>query len=98
MSRNKTWKLDARAVVVDSATATALASAMARTLLDFLSVDNNQGQQDTSTTSQGVEAAILSIASDLKGILGEAMTSATAIFPQKPAAPKNGILPQHLWP
>jgi hypothetical protein len=37
-------------VVVDSATATALASAMARTLLDSLSTVNNQRQQDTFPT------------------------------------------------
>ena len=50
---------------VDSATATALAAAMARKLLDSLSADDNQGQNDTPSSPQGVEAAILSIASDL---------------------------------
>ena len=91
----ETWRSK---VAVDSATATALASAMARTLLDSLSRDNNQGQHDTSLIPQGVEATILSIASDLETILGEAMTTATTKFPQKPVAPKKGTLPQHLWP
>jgi hypothetical protein len=45
-----------------------------------------------------VEAAIFSIASDLQTILGEAMTSAIAIFPHTSAAPKKGTLPHHLWP
>ena len=45
-----------------------------------------------------MEAAILSIAFDLQTILGEAMTTAKAIFPHKPAAPKKGTLPKHLWP
>ena len=58
----ETWRSK---VAVDSAAATALASVMAHTLLDSLSVDGNQGQKDTPPSPQGVEAAILSIASDL---------------------------------
>ena len=73
----ETWRSK---VAVDSVAATALASAMARTLLDLLSIDNNQGQHDTSLTPQGVEADILSMASDLQTILGEAMTTAATIF------------------
>jgi len=46
-------------VAVELATVTALALAMARTLQDSLLADNNQGQQNTSPTPQGVEAAIL---------------------------------------
>ncbi len=48
--------------------------------------------------SKGMEAAILSIASDLQTILGEATITAIAISPQKPAAPKIGALLQHRWP
>ena len=40
-------------VVVDSAAATALASAMSRTLLDSLTVDDNQGQKDTTPKPLG---------------------------------------------
>jgi hypothetical protein len=58
---------------------------MARTILDSLSIDNNQGQHDTSPTPQGAEAAILSKAFDLQTIMGEAMKTATSIFKQKPA-------------
>ena len=46
----------------------------------------------------GMEAAIPSIASDLQIIMGEAMTTAMAIFPQTLAAPKKDTLTQHLWP
>jgi len=84
-------------VAVDSVTTTALASAMARTLLGYLSLDDNQGQHNTLPSPKGVEAAILSIASDLQTILGEAMPTATAISPQKQAAPKKNTLPQQLW-
>ncbi len=57
-------------VAVDLAAATALASAVARTLLDYLLVDANQGQQDTPPNPHGVEATILSIASDLQTFWG----------------------------
>ena len=65
---------------------------MARSLLDYMSCDN-QGQGKPPSNPQEVESDILSIANDLLTILGEAMESATAIFPQKPAAPKRGPLP-----
>jgi len=42
----------------------------ARTLLDYLLVDANQGQQDTPPNPHGVEATILSIASDLQTFWG----------------------------
>jgi hypothetical protein len=74
----ETWRSK---VAVDSATATALASAMASTLLDSVSAVDTQGQKDTPPSSQGVEAAILSISSDLHKILREAMTTVIAIFP-----------------
>ena len=90
----ETWRSK---VAVVSATATALASVMARMLLDSLSTDDNQEQKDTPPSPHGKEAAILSVASNLQIILGEAMTTATTIFPQKPAAPKKGPLPQNLW-
>ena len=45
-----------------------------------------------------MKAAIFSIASDLQTILGEAMSTVKAIFLQKPASPKKGTLPHHLWP
>ena len=92
----ETWRSK---IAVDSTAAIALSSAMAHTLLESLSDDDNQGQNNRPPPCpQGVEVAILSIASDLQTILEEAMRTATTIFPQKPAAPKKGTLPQHLWP
>jgi hypothetical protein len=86
----ETWRSK---VVVESATATALASAMACTLLDSLSVDDNQGQHDTLPSPQEIKAAIISIASDLHTILREGTTTAIDIFLHKPATPKKGTLP-----
>jgi hypothetical protein len=43
-----------------------------------------------------MESAVLSIATDLQTVLGEAMATTTAIFPQKPVAPIRGTLFQHL--
>jgi hypothetical protein len=54
--------------------------------------------KDTPPSPQEVEAAILSIGSDLQTIMGEAMPTATTFFTRKPAAPKKGTLPHHLWP
>ena len=86
----ETWRSK---VADDSAPATPLALAMARRLLDSLSSKDIQGHHDASLSLQAVEASILSIASDLKTILGEAMATATTIFPQKPVAPNKGTLP-----
>ena len=70
----ETWRSK---VAVASSTATALVSAMARTLVDSLSADDNQGRKDTLPSPQVVEVVIISIASDLQTILEEAMTTAT---------------------
>ena len=60
---HNTWRSK---VAVDSAAAIALSSAMALTLLESLSLDDNQGSNNTPSCPKGVEATILSIASDLK--------------------------------
>ena len=86
----ETWRSK---VAVESATATALASATARTLLESLSIDDYQRQHDTLPSPQGVEAAIFSIASHLQTILGEAMTTAIAILPQKRVLRKRANFP-----
>ncbi len=67
-------------VAVYSAHATALAPAMARTLLDTLSDNDIQGKNIAPPNRQEVEDAILSIASELKTILGEAMSITITIF------------------
>jgi hypothetical protein len=71
---------------------------MARTLLESLLVDDNQEQQDTTQSPQGVEVDIISIASDLHIIMEEAMTAAKAIFPQKSVAPKRTHFPMTSGP
>ncbi len=81
---------------MDSASATALASAMARTLLDTLSETDTHGQGTSTLTHREAKTVILDIALDLQTILGEAMATATNIFPQKPATRKTGALPHHL--
>jgi hypothetical protein len=85
-------------VPVDSFAAIALSTAMARSLLDFLSCDINQGQKTPPLNSQGVASGIRSLATDLQVILEEAMATFTIIFPRKPSAPKRGTFHHHLWP
>jgi hypothetical protein len=82
---------------VDSSVDIAISSAMARTLLDFLPFDINQGQSDPPPIPQGVKSAIRSIATDLHNGLGEAMATAKSIFSHTPAALIRGTLPNHFW-
>ncbi len=74
----ETWHSN---VAVDSSAVIALLSAMARSLLDCLSCDLNQGREDPSPNPHGMESAIFSIPNDLQTIMGGAMPTATAIFP-----------------
>ena len=47
----------------------------------------------------GDRDSILSLATDLQSILGEAMHMATTMFPLKAGTPNKGqTLPHHLWP
>ena len=66
---------------------------MERTLLDSLSADDNQGQNNTSPSPQRVEIAIISIVSDLETIMEEDMTTATTRFPWKLVVPKKAQVP-----
>ncbi len=67
-------------MAVDPAVAIALSSAMTSPLLDSLSLDEIQEQKVPAPNLERVEAAILSIASDLQTVLGEALATAIIIY------------------
>jgi hypothetical protein len=83
-------------VTVDPYTTISLSTAMACTLLDSLSTDEVIGRTNSPLKSQAVETAVLSLATDPQVILGEAMDTATTIFPQRLAPPKRGTILHHL--
>jgi len=85
-------------VMVDSYTAISLFTTMARTLLDSLSTNEGSNPAHAPLNPQETEAVVLSLANDLYTILGDAMNTATAMFPQKPTTLIRGSLPKHFWP
>ena len=47
----------------------------------------------------GGKESVISLAADVQSILGDVVTLATNMFPQKPtSAGKGEMLPNHLWP
>ena len=49
--------------------------------------------------TQCITSAIVGLANDIQAILGDALTTATTMFPHKPpATPGKGILPRHFGP
>ncbi len=85
--------------MVDSHAATSLAKAMGHSLL--ASLDHVSGNIPTSEAldPQGIVSSIVGLANDIQAILGEALTTATDMFPHKPPAnPGRGTLPRHIWP
>jgi hypothetical protein len=80
-------------MVVDSYTAIYMSTARAHTLLDSLTPNEVSGSANPPPNPHEVEKTVLSLANDLQAILVDAMDTATAMFPQKPFAPKRGTLP-----
>jgi hypothetical protein len=88
------WKAK---VTVDSYAATSLAKAMGHSLL--ASLGHGPGNIPTGGTldTQCIASAVVGLANDIQAILGDALTTATAMFPHKPPAkPGKGTLPWHL--
>ena len=90
------WKAK---VTVDSYAATSLAKAMGHSLL--ASLGHGPGNIPTSDTIDPhcIASSIVGLANDIQAILGDALITATTMFPHKPpATPGKGTLPRHLWP
>jgi hypothetical protein len=87
-------------VTVDSYAAIMLARATALSLKDSLKSPTRAiSPKGNKEISQDTKTHILELANTLQDILGEAMDTATAMFPHKAAPPPSrGTLPRHLWP
>ncbi len=87
-------------VTVYSYTTIMLARATALSLKGSLeSPTGTISLEGNKETSQDTKTHILELANILQEILGEAMDTATAMFPHKEAPPPSrGTLPRHLWP
>jgi hypothetical protein len=86
---------------MDSNSPTLLAIATAGAILDNLAdplATTGSTEGDTGV-HLGDRESILSLASDLQNILGDAMDLATTMFPLKASTPdKRQTRPHHLWP
>ncbi len=88
------WKAK---VTVDSYAATSLSMAMGHSLLASLSHGPGNIPASDAIDSQCVASTIVGLANDIQAILGDALTSATTMFPHTPPAkPGKGTLPRHL--
>ena len=75
-------------VAVDSHTATTLAKATALSLMTLIEFPTGPiSPEGTRETSQDTKTHILELANTLQDILGEAMDTATTMFPYKVAPP-----------
>jgi len=56
-------------------------------------------RQDRHSMYQCITSSIVGLANDIQAILGDALTTATTMFPHKPPAKSGmGTNPRHLWP
>ncbi len=90
------WKAQ---VAVESYAATSLAKAMCHAILASLDHELRSNPTYDAIDPSCVESSILGLANDIQAILGDALTTATTMFPHNPpATPNKGTLPRHLWP
>jgi hypothetical protein len=90
------WKAK---VTVDSYATTSLTKAMGHSLLASLSHRHSHIPGSDAIDSQCVASTIAGPANDIQAIRGDALTTATTMFPHKPPAkPGKATLPWHLWP
>jgi len=91
------WKAK---VTVNCYAATSLAKAMGHSLLASLGHEPGSIPTDDAMYPHCVtSSSIVGFANNIKAILGEALTEATTMFPDKAAGyPGKGTLPRHLWP
>jgi hypothetical protein len=77
-----------------------LARAIALSLMDSIEFPTGHiSPEGNRETSQDTKIDILELANTLQDILGEAMATATTMFPHKVTPPPTrGTLPRHLWP
>jgi hypothetical protein len=88
-------------VAVDSYISTYLAEAMVISLLDSVSLSSRDHPlAEYIEPSEGTTASILGLGNDIQAILGEAMATATAMFPHRPPSVPDRSYPppRHLWP
>jgi hypothetical protein len=87
-------------VTIDSYTAIMLAKATALSLRDSLEFPSGTiSPEGVREVSQDTKTHIIELANTLQDILGEAMDTASAMFPHKKSpSPTRGTLPRHLWP
>ena len=86
-------------MTVDSYAATSLAKAMGHSLLASLGHWPGNSPTGDTLNNQCLASAVVGLANDIQAILGDALTTATTMFPHKPpATPGKGTLPRHLWP
>jgi len=90
------WKTK---MTVDSYTAISLAKAMGHSFLASLGHGHRNIPTSDTIDTHCITPSIIGLANDIHVILGDALTTATTMFPHKlPAKPGKGTLPQHLWP
>ena len=86
-------------MTVDSHAATSLAKAMGQSLLASI----GQGPENIFTCdtidTQCIASSKDGLANGIQANLGDALTTATTMFPHKPPAkPGMGTIPRHIWP
>ena len=86
-------------MTVDSYAATSIAKAMGHSLLASLGQGLRNIPTGDTIYTYCVASSIVGIANDIQANLGDALTTATTMFPHNPPAkPGKGTLPRHLWP
>jgi hypothetical protein len=86
-------------VTVDSYATTSLAKVLGHSLLVSLGSGPGNISKGAPIDTQCIASMVVGIANDIQAILGDALTTATTMFPHKPPAkPGKGTIPRHLWP
>ncbi len=84
---------------MDSYAATSLAKAMGHSLLASLGHGPGSIPTGDAMDPHCIASSIVGLANDIQAILGDALETATTMFPHKPpATPGKGIFPRNLWP
>ena len=86
-------------MTVDSCAVTSLAKATGHSLVASLGHGPGNIPIGDTLDTQCIASAVVGLANDIQAILGDALTTATTMFPHKPPAkPGKGTIPRHLWP
>ena len=87
-------------MTVDSYAATSLAKAMGQSLLASIGQEPGNILTGDTIDTQCIASSIVGLVNDIiQAILGDALPTATTMFPHKPPAkPGRGTIPRQLWP